>query len=279
MAIGLVSAFFSGYGYGISVTTTKYKAVIAELESAYAKDNQERYQAIAEAERKARMRLQQETERVRELMRQLKTVRQTLMKERKVIKEQIHDVSQMANEYCVGLPVEWVQLYNQALGLTRPHSGTRGEDLYSSDIITTAGSTSTTASRVRILPLGASDTRPTQTYQPVTYIQRQQKQGIRIQDAGLQQDKGLQQPSMDGQGPEVRWNGDPEKRGISVNYHVVSVTQEQAYGADNTFDGFQEQEVLVTPKELLAHIQDYGLYCRTLEIQLRSIAELLEARQ
>ncbi len=122
IGIGMIGLFISGYGYGKSTTANKYKATIAELETQYAKQEQARYQALAESERASRLRLRQETERGNSLAKKLKETQEKLIQNVIQSKRIINHVSENAREYCSGMPPDWVQSYNQALGLTTSDS-------------------------------------------------------------------------------------------------------------------------------------------------------------
>lgn len=227
MAIGLASVFLSGYGCGKSITANRYKAIVAEMTSEYAKSNQTRYQAIAEAEQQARVRLQKQTEHIQSLMQELSIVRQLLIKERKAVKGKINDVSQRANAYCTGLPFEWVSIYNQVLGLTRSNNNTRSQNSHSSSSFSYPRSSRTINPRIQLNKSINSS------------INKLNKQDIVSQEKQF-----LQQPN---------------------NVSPISLPQPDEY--------------MVTPKDLLSHIQDYGLYCRRIETQLRAVKELLENQQ
>lgn len=232
MITGLVGLFISGYEWGKSITTNKYKVIVAELESKYAKNDQARYQAIAEVEQQARIRLQQQTEYIRSLMNELGEVRKTLIKERNKFKGKINEVSKRADSYCLGLPSEWVSIYNQVLGLTRPSNSARSKDTYTRDSASDTGTSGTTNIRIQQNQLVYSSS-PKQQYTS----------------------KQNDQPNV---------------------LEKESVIQ-QVSTSPSSFS--QNDEPMVTPKDLLAHIQDYGLYCRRVETQLRAIGELLEAQQ
>lgn len=229
---GLVGIFISGYEWGKSITTNKYKAIVAELEAEYAKNDQARYQAIAEAEQQARIRLQQQTEYIRSLMNELGEVRKTLIKERNEFKGKINEVSKRADSYCFGLPSDWVSIYNQVLGLTRPSNNARSKDTYTRDSASDTGTAGTTNTRI------------------------QQNQLV-YSSSSIQQYTSKQ-------------NGQPN---VLEKESVI----QQASTSPSSFS--QTDEPMVTPKDLLSHIQDYGLYCRRVETQLRAIGELLEAQQ
>lgn len=230
MIIGLIGLFISGYEWGKSITTNKYKAIVAELESEYAKNDQARYQAIAEAEQQARIRLQQQTERIRCLMNELGEVRKTLIKERNDFKGKINEVSKRVGSYCIGLPSEWVSIYNEVLGLTSSSNNARGKNTY------TWGS--------------ASDTRSSGT----TNTRIQQNQLVYLSLVTQHQDK---------------------KSKISEKESFIKQSSSNTLPASFS----QTDEPMVTPKDLLSHIQDYGLYCRRIETQLRAIRTLLETQQ
>lgn len=232
MIIGLVGLFISGYEWGKSITTNKYKAIVAELESEYAKNDQARYQAIAEAEQQARIRLQQQTEHIRSLMNELGEVRKTLIKERNKFKGKINEVSKRADSYCLGLPSEWVSIYNQVLGLTSPSNNARGKNTYTRSSASDTGTAGTTNTRIQQNQLG--------------YL------SSLIQQHTSKQDK---------------------KSNISEKELFIKQSSTLPESSSQT------DEPMVTPKDLLSHIQDYGLYCRRIETQLRAIGELMEAQQ
>lgn len=232
--IGLIGLFISGYERGKSITTNKYKAIVAKLESEYAKNDQARYQAIAEVEQQARIRLQQQTEHIRSLMKELGEVRKTLTKERNEFKGKINEVSKRADSYCLGLPSEWVSTYNQVLGLTSSSNNTRGKNAHTRGSASDTGTAGTTNARIQQNQLA---------YSSSLIQQHTSKQNN--QSNVLEKESFIKQSS------------------------------------NNTLPASSSQtnESIVTPKDLLSHIQDYGLYCRRIETQLHAIGELLEAQQ
>ncbi|MEG1609640.1 MAG: hypothetical protein RR317_00460 [Bilophila sp.] len=185
-----------GYSRGFGVAQSRAlvlleqeKSARAQDQVARAKEDQARAEALAEAERAARIRLQEETTRTARLAKNLVAVRQQIATERQNFNRRLSDVAATAD--CSHLPWEWVGLYNEA---------TRSNAADSRDRARGAGTD----------PAGTSDT----------------AEAPGTARAGVQQGASL-------------------------------------------------SEVLVTPTDILAHVRDYGGYCRQLEAQARSLVDVV----
>lgn len=281
MTIALASAFVSGYGYGTTLTSTKYKTKLAELESKYAKAAQVQFQAVAEAEQHARLRLQRETERVRSIMKELHTVRQSLIKERKASKGNIRNASQVATHYCVGLPPEWVRVYNQALGLTTSNSNSGSKNTYSRNTSTSSRTSRAFDPRIPFTDIRIHDA--TLSLGPNNDHQNNHNVGPLVKKTILVQEAihNTRYPTNTRASTTPLYTFDPES---SVSKQQTVPDDSAIHAAAKTIEEKSlllpnDQQPLVTPQDLLEHIQDYGLYCRRIESQLRSIANLLETQK
>lgn len=115
-------AFLAGYARGDYVTSRVYEARVASINAVHAEEEKARAEAVATAEKNARERLAAETVRGEKLARELAAKTAELDAERASINKRIRDVSEKARRDCAGLSLEWVRLYNEALGLGSGHS-------------------------------------------------------------------------------------------------------------------------------------------------------------
>ncbi|MEG2140094.1 MAG: hypothetical protein RRY20_04840 [Bilophila sp.] len=187
-----------GYSRGFGVAQSRALVLLeqekkarAQDQVARAKEDRARAEALAEAERAARIRLQEETTRTARLAKNLVAVRQQIATERQSFNRRLSYVAENAAAVCTGLPFEWVGLYNEA---------TRSNAADSRDRARGAGTD----------PAGTSGT----------------AEAPGTARAGVQQGASL-------------------------------------------------SEVLVTPTDILAHVRDYGGYCRQLEAQARSLVDVV----
>ena len=118
---GLLAAWW-GYAAGARHTSERYEAELAAINAAHAGQERARAEAVAAAEKNARERLAAETARGEKLARELAMKTAELDAERASINRRIRDVSEKARRDCAGLSLEWVRLYNEALGLGSGHS-------------------------------------------------------------------------------------------------------------------------------------------------------------
>lgn len=116
-ALVCVLAFVAGYVHGTDTAEKEGKARIAALQAAWAEQERARAEAAAAAEKNARERLAAETARGEKFARELAVKTAELDAERASINRRIRDVSEKARRDCAGLSLEWVRLYNEALGL------------------------------------------------------------------------------------------------------------------------------------------------------------------
>ena len=99
-----------------------YETRIAVLAEEVSQKDKARADAVAAAERAAREKLEKETARVAALSAELSDARQKLAKERQTFDARLQKVALAARRDCAGLSLEWVRLYNEALGLGTGHS-------------------------------------------------------------------------------------------------------------------------------------------------------------
>ena len=107
----------AGVWRGLDVVTEEYEARIATMNATHAEQERARAEAVAAAEKNARERLAAETARGEKFARELAVKTAELDAERASINRRIRDVSEKARRDCAGLSLEWVRLYNEALGL------------------------------------------------------------------------------------------------------------------------------------------------------------------
>lgn len=110
-------AFLAGYARGDYVTSRVYEARVASINAVHAEEEKARAKAVAAGEKNARERLAAETVRGEKLARELAAKTAELDAERASINKRIRDVLEKARRDCAGLSLEWVRLYNEALGL------------------------------------------------------------------------------------------------------------------------------------------------------------------
>lgn len=108
--------------------SNRYEAELATINAAHAEQERARAEAVAAAERNARERLAAETARGDKLARDLAAMLSKIDAERASFNRRIRDVSENARRDCAGLSLEWVRLYNEALGLAGTGSDARNEN-------------------------------------------------------------------------------------------------------------------------------------------------------
>lgn len=181
----LMSGGWIAHLYGkLELEEARYEARIAVLAEEVSQKDKARAEAVAEAERAAREKLEKETARMAVLSAELFDARQKLAKERQTFDARLKKVALAARRDCAGLSSDWVRLYNEALGL--------------------AGS---------------------------------------------------------GGGPGSK-NADPA--GVA-----------EASGQTGPARAGVRGDALATPEDVLAHVRDYGGYCRGLESQLATLAKVV----
>ena len=117
-----VVIYGAGVWRGLDVVTEEYEARIATMNATHAEQERARAEAVAAAEKNARERLAAETARGEKLARELAAKTAELDAERASVNRRIRDVSEKARRDCAGLSLEWVRLYNEALGFGAGHS-------------------------------------------------------------------------------------------------------------------------------------------------------------
>ena len=117
-----VVIYGAGVWRGLDVVTEEYEAKIAAMNATCAEEERARAEAVAAAEKNARERLAAETARGEKLARELAAKTAELDAERASVNRRIRDVSEKARRDCAGLSLEWVRLYNEALGFGAGHS-------------------------------------------------------------------------------------------------------------------------------------------------------------
>ena len=169
----------------LELQKAQYETRIATLAQEVSEKEKARAEAVAAAERSARERLEKETARVATLSAELSDARQKLAKERQNFDARLQKVAVAARRDCAGLPVDWVRLYNEALGLAAGSGGGPGSE--------------------------------------------------NAAPAGVAEPSGQAGPARAGVQPDA----------------------------------------LATPEDVLAHVRDYGGYCRGLESQLATLARVV----
>ena len=117
-----VVIYGAGVWRGLDVVTEEYEARIAAMNAARAEEEKARAEAVAAAERRAHEALVAATARGEKLARELAAKTAELDAERASVNRRIRDVSEKARRDCAGLSLEWVRLYNEALGFGAGHS-------------------------------------------------------------------------------------------------------------------------------------------------------------
>lgn len=117
-----VVIYGAGVWRGLDVVTEEYEAKIAAMNATRAEEERARAEAVAAAEKNARERLAAETARGEKFARELAVKTAELDAERASVNRRIRDVSEKARRDCAGLSLEWVRLYNEALGFGAGHS-------------------------------------------------------------------------------------------------------------------------------------------------------------
>lgn len=119
----LVSAWL-GYRSGVRIegtrgvaATSRLETVLAQERAIHADTERAHAEAVADAERKVRLQLEEEGARVAELASKLAETQNRLAAERRTFNRRLALVSENARASCAGLPADWVRLYNEALGL------------------------------------------------------------------------------------------------------------------------------------------------------------------
>ena len=112
-----VVIYGAGVWRGLDVVTEEYEAKIATMNATHAEQERARAEAVAAAERRAHEALVAATARGEKLARELAAKTAELDAERASVNRRIRDVSEKARRDCAGLSLEWVRLYNEALGL------------------------------------------------------------------------------------------------------------------------------------------------------------------
>lgn len=114
----LMSGGWIAHLYGkLELQEARYEARIAVLAEEVSQKDKARAEAVAEAERAAREKLEKETARVASLSAELSDARKKLAKERQNFDVRLQKVAFAARRDCAGLSRDWVCLYNEALGL------------------------------------------------------------------------------------------------------------------------------------------------------------------
>lgn len=130
--------------------TEEYEAKIAAMNASRAEEERARAEAVAAAERQAHEALVAATARGEKLARELAAKTAELDAERASINRRIRDVSEAARRDCAGLSLEWVRLYNEALGLAGSYHSAGNENSAPGGAHGTSGSTG--AARAGVQP-------------------------------------------------------------------------------------------------------------------------------
>ena len=114
----LVAGGWIAHLYGkLELQEARYETRIADMAREVSEKEKARAEAVAAAERAARERLEKESARVASLSAELSDARKKLAKERQTFDARLQKVALAARRHCSGLSLEWVRLYNEALGL------------------------------------------------------------------------------------------------------------------------------------------------------------------
>lgn len=138
-----VVIYGAGVWRGLDVVTEEYEAKIAVMNAARAEEEKARAEAVAAAERQAHEALVAATARGEKLVRELAAKTAELDAERASVNRRIRDVSEKARRDCAGLSLEWVRLYNEALGLAGSYHSAGNEGSAPGGVHDTPGSAGT----------------------------------------------------------------------------------------------------------------------------------------
>lgn len=140
--------FLAGYVRGDHVTSLDYEFRIASLKADWAEREKARAEAVAVAERQSRERLAAATALGEKLASELAAKNAELDAERASVTRRLKDAAETARRDCAGLSLEWVRLYNEALGLGSGDSAGR-EDPASGGVHDAPGSAGSAGTRIR----------------------------------------------------------------------------------------------------------------------------------
>lgn len=101
----------------LELQEARYELRIAVMAEEVSQKDKSRAEAVAEAERTAREKLEKESARVAFLAAELDASKAQIARERKGFDARIKTVSLAAARDCAGMSRDWVRLYNEALGL------------------------------------------------------------------------------------------------------------------------------------------------------------------
>lgn len=114
----------------LALQEARYELRIAVMAEEVSQKDKSRAEAVAEAERTAREKLEKETARVASLAAALDASKAQIARERKGFDARVKAVSLAAARDCAGMSRDWVRLYNEALGLAGAGSdaGSQGDN-------------------------------------------------------------------------------------------------------------------------------------------------------
>lgn len=104
-----------GYGKGYETAKVKGEAALSAEKADRAREDTERALVVADAEKSARLKLEEAQQQVNALESKLVAAELSYAKERAAFNRRINDVSKTAANSCVGLPADWLQAYNDAI--------------------------------------------------------------------------------------------------------------------------------------------------------------------
>lgn len=133
----------------LELQEARYEARIAVLAEEVSQKDKARADAVAAAERAAREKLEKETARVATLSAELSDARQKLARERQNFDVRLQKVASAARRDCAGLSLDWVRLYNEALGLAGSGGGLGNETADPAGVTEASGQTGPARAGVR----------------------------------------------------------------------------------------------------------------------------------
>lgn len=150
LLVATLTAGGLGYTRGFDVAENRLQARLAHEIADRATGDRTRAEAVAEAERTARLHIQKEAARNAALAAELVSVRRQIVDERQSFNRRLSHAVESADAVCSGLPSEWVGLYNEATrsGFSRD-SHTRAGNSPASGVTDATDAAGTTRTGIR----------------------------------------------------------------------------------------------------------------------------------